>query len=198
MNFFKTISSIFTVAVFSMCIAGSANAQENKTATVGVTGGANFANFNDAGVETDAKVGFSAGVFGRFYIPDSPVSIQPEVLYSRKGASGDNIEATLDYIEIPVLARFGFINDSNVTPTVFFGPYVGFNVNAEGTTSNFTFNVEDAVNKTDAGVLFGADVEINKQFTVGGRYSAGLTEVFKDDGATAKNGVFSVMVGVSF
>ncbi len=185
------------VLIISLFTITSATAQVDKPVKVGITGGLNLANFNDSNVETDINTGLTAGVFSRFYIPDSPVSIQPEILYSQKGASGDNIDANLDYIEIPVLARFAFVNDSEVTPNVFFGPYVGFNLSAEGTNGNITINADDVVNKTDAGVVFGADMELS-QFTIGGRYSAGLIEVFDDPDATSKNGVFSIMVGVSF
>ena len=185
MKFIKSISTITAIALFTIFGAIQTQAQEKTPIKFGVTGGATFANFNDSELDTDANVGFSAGIFTRYYFPDSPISIQPEVLYSRKGAAGDDLEANLDYIEIPVLARFAFVNDSDVTPNVYFGPYVAFNTNAEGSTSNFTFNVEDAVNTTDAGVVVGADVEIS-QFTIGGRYSAGLIEVFEDQDATAK------------
>lgn len=181
--------------VVSVGLTSHAHAQ--SPIKFGITGGANIANLNDSDLNTDPKVGFTGGIYSRFKIPASPMSIQPEVLFSQKGAEGDDISATLNYIEIPVLARFGFILDGPVTPNVYFGPYVGFNTKAEGEGPNIAFNIEDAVNKTDAGVVIGADVQITR-FTIGGRYSAGLVEVFEDDDATAKNGVFSVMVGVSF
>lgn len=172
----------------------------------GLRGGLNLANFNDVD-NTESRTGFMAGAYVNIGVPMSPISIQPEVLYTQKGAEmsgtvgGEPITSTtkLDYIEIPVLAKFSFA-PGPVTPHVYFGPYLGFNVSAEAETEaagqSATQDIKDSVKGTDFGVVVGAEAEISK-FNVGVRYGAGLTEI-SEDGGDGKNGVFSIVAGISF
>ena len=196
----KLLLSVFLLSGFVVFSTTNAQAQ------FAIKGGANFANFNDTDVSADSRTGFMGGVTYDFKIPFSPVSIQPGVFYAQKGVdnSGElgNGEVKLDYIEVPVVAKFDFILDNPMfTPNVYFGPYVGFNVNAEaealpnpgGDTDNF----DDQVKNTDFGVVVGAGADISR-FNLGVRYSAGLSNVAEDDNVDGKNGVFSIVAGINF
>lgn len=169
----------------------------NAQAQLSVKGGLNFANFNDADYSTSSRTGFMAGLSYGFQIPFSPVSIEPGVLYTQKGAdaSGALGDGTvkLDYIEVPVVAKFDFILDNPLlTPHVYFGPYVGFNVNAESAGEN----IDSQVKNTDWGVVVGAGADISK-FNLGIRYSAGLTDLAENDAFNGKNGVLSIVAGIN-
>ncbi len=150
----------------------------NAQAQLGVKGGLNMANFNDTDASLDSRTGFMAGLTYDLGIPMSPITIQPGVFYAQKGAkiSEGGIENTtrLDYIEVPVVAKFAFILDNPMlTPHVYFGPYVGLNMNAEreisGGDNSGTVDIEDEVKGTDFGVVVGAGADITK-FNVGVRY----------------------------
>jgi|SRR5699024_6939966 len=188
--------------LYSLCILlaiglVSKPAQAQSSIDFGIRGGLNFANLNDTDLDTDSRTGFMVGVYANYLIPNSPVSIQPEVLYTQKGFEYGDATAKLGYIEIPVLAKFDWVMDGNITPHVYFGPYIGFNVSAEaeGPQGDVDVDIEDTVNTTDFGVIVGAGVDVNR-FNVGVRYGAGLTEVA--DNIDGKNGVLSIVAGVSF
>ena len=198
----KKLLLTLTILLSAGLLVNQAQAQSNTG--FGIRGGVNFANFNDIDGDTESRTGLMGGIYTSFLIPNSPVAIQPEVLYTQKGAeSGDNT-FELDYIEIPVLARFDFITDGGITPHVYFGPYLGFNVSAEYDGNNdddpifgdAETNIEDQVNSTDVGVVVGGGLDFGR-VNLGVRYGAGLTEVF-EDGGSAKNGVFSVIAGIGF
>ena len=98
----------------------------------GIKGGANIANVNGDFTETIAdwksSVGFCAGIFlelnfGRI------LTIQPEVLYTMKGADAGTGKLKFDYIEIPVLLKIR-IPMGSVHPFIFAGPAFGFNLKA--------------------------------------------------------------------
>lgn len=187
--------------LFSLCLlltVGVVANQAKAQTGFGIRGGVNFANLNDVDDRPDSRTGLMAGIYTNFLIPNSPVVIQPEVLYTQKGYEvGDNA-VKLDYIEVPVLAKFNFITDGSVTPNVYFGPYLGINVSAEADTDPFggDVDIDDAVNTTDFGVVVGGGVNFGR-IDLGVRYGAGLTEVF-DEGGEGKNGVFSITAGVGF
>src|SRR5699024_1155201 len=180
-------------------------ANSNAQAQFAIKGGVNFATFNDTDASADSRTGLMAGISYGFQIPFSPVSIQPGVFYTQKGAkySEGSAETTtkLDYIEVPVVAKFDFVLDNPMlTPHVYFGPYVGFNINAEQefprVDGEASGDIEDRIKKTDFGVVVGAGADISK-FNLGVRYSAGLTSIY-DNGGDAKNGVFSIVAGFNF
>jgi hypothetical protein len=182
------------------------NISNIKAQGFGISAGANFTNFNDTDASTDARTGLMAGLTYGISVPMSPITIQPRVFYAQKGAkaSEGSIETTtkLDYIEIPVVAKFDFILDNPMlTPHVYFGPYAGFNISAEqevsGGDNSGTFDIEDQIKNTDFGVVVGAGADITK-FNVGIRYSAGLTEIAENNAFDGKNGVFSIVAGVNF
>ncbi|MDR8391907.1 PorT family protein [Aliifodinibius sp. S!AR15-10] len=182
------------------------NTSNIKAQGFGISAGANFANFNDTDASTDARTGLMAGLTYGVSVPMSPITIQPGVFYVQKGtkATEGSIETTskLDYIEIPVVAKFDFILDNPMlTPHVYFGPYAGFNISAEqeisGGDNSGTFDIEDQVKSTDFGVVVGAGADITK-FNVGIRYSAGLTEIAENNAFDGKNGVLSIVAGISF
>lgn len=200
----KLLSIICVLSLLTVAGVSSANAQ--SPLSLGIRGGLNFANLNNVD-GSEARTGFMAGAYFNFKVPMSPVSIQPEILYTQKGYEasgtvlGQQVNATtkLDYIEVPVLAKFSFA-PGPVTPHVYFGPYLALNISAEveaeGGGQSGTQDIKDSVKDTDFGVVVGGEVDISK-FNVGVRYNAGLTKIAEDD-SDGKNGVFSIVAGINF
>lgn len=185
----KKLLFLFSLLLAVGVVANQAQAQTS----FGIRGGVNIANLNDTDADTDSRTGLHAGLYFNFPVTNSPVSIQPEVLYTQKGYEVGDDPVKLDYIEIPVLAKFDFITDGSITPNVYFGPSVGFNVNAEDEIGG---DIEDSVKGTEFGVVVGGGLGFGR-LDLGVRYGAGLTEVF-ENGGSAKNGVFSVTAGIGF
>ena len=119
----KIILAAIAVMAFSF-----ANAQETR---FGVKGGLNLTTFA-GGNYWDAKslVGFHVGGFAEIKIIER-LSIQPEVLFSTQGAKLedglDDFDAKLNYINIPVLAKFYVTKQFTVEA----GPQLGFLVSAK-------------------------------------------------------------------
>lgn len=189
----KVLSLILVFAFVSVAGVTTANAQ--SPVNFGLRAGLNFANFNDLdGEKPDSRTGFMVGGYLNFKVPMSPLSIQPEALYTQKGAEDGGATVKLDYLEIPVLAKFSFA-PGPVTPHVYFGPYVGFVLNSEISGGGASISIDNA--QTDFGGVVGGGLDLNLGVTklnAGIRYGFGLTDAF--DGGQGKNGVFSIVAGI--
>jgi|AntRauTorcE11897_2_1112592.scaffolds.fasta_scaffold24812_2 hypothetical protein len=195
-----TLSFLLTVGLFAQ------QAQAQTRTGFGIRGALNFANLNDTDADFDSRTGLMLGLYANYHISNSPIFIQPEVLYTQKGFESGNTTVQLDYIEIPVLAKFAFITEGNLTPYVYAGPSIGFNINSEvdGDVEiedleiieefGSDVDIEDQFNSTEFSVVVGGGLDFGN-FDLGARYGAGLTEIF-DGGGSAKNGVFSITVGI--
>lgn len=84
-------------------------AQEIK---FGVKAGLNIASVKGKNLPSlDSRASFHAGAFAEFGVADK-FAIQPELLYSSQGAkassSGEG-QIILDYLQLPVMAKYTFI-----------------------------------------------------------------------------------------
>ena len=178
-------------------IVGTAHAQTGIK--YGVKGGYNLATFSGTdshGIEY--KSGFTAGLYANLGVANN-FSVQPEVLFSQKGASIDNFEGlsdtrfktTLSYIDVPVLLRY---NTGKTEGKGFFlelGPQASFLVRNRdftqtGNTStqqNDNTNSAD-MNKTVLAYVGGIGYQITSGLSLGFRYTGDFTQVYKQ-GASA-------------
>ncbi|WP_343695372.1 porin family protein [Flavobacterium sp.] len=149
---------------------GFANAQQTR---FGVKGGLNITNFSGDN-DSNALIGFQIGGFAEIKIIER-LSIQPELLFSTQGASFDvngsnrDIDYKLNYINIPVLAKFYIVKQFYVEG----GPQLGFLVSAKRDGND----IKDSYKSTDLGFNFGAGYYFTDNFSVGLRYTVGLSNV---------------------
>jgi hypothetical protein len=197
------------VVALVVVVSGAASAQE-QPAAVGVKAGVNFANLNFEGdgatVNLDRRKGAVGGVFV-VWPATGRVALQTEALYSQKGAQmeedGASGKIKLDYVDVPVLARFSSPVSPGTSFHVFAGPSFSFRVSAK---SEFSFegeeeneDIDDDVERFDLGLVAGAGLEFGR-VVVDGRYTWGLSNINKDenDDVKIKNRVFAVMAGIRF
>ena len=188
----KKIKLIAALALTIGAAFTTVNAQTNDSsnAQIGVKGGVNFSNMytndvDDNNVLTSFNLGFYASIPVTSFI-----AIQPEFLYSRKGAelTYDNVFATgkakfkLNYIEVPVLLKINLTKNFNVHA----GPYFAYLINAQVTneTNGGTFDFEDNFNnddfnKFDVGLSAGLGFDF-ESIGIGARYNYGLSTVGKE------------------
>ncbi len=152
-----------------------------------------------------SRVGFTGGIFLAFNF-GRVVTIQSEILYTMKGATyvalddsyTDKLSA--DYIEIPLLLKLR-IPTPVVQPFVFAGPSVGFKLK-EKLESNGVPLDETILKNNDYGAIFGAGLNVGRNFMVDVRYSLGLQKVIStfegDVEPDFKNGVWSASIGIAF
>ena len=167
------------------------NAQsEDSNAEFGVKGGLNFSNLYTEDVDdNNALTSFNAGVYAKLPITDA-FAIQPELLYSRKGAelvynnalAEGTAKFKLNYIELPILLKINLTNSFNIHA----GPYFAYLIDAQVTNENEsgTLNFEetynnDDFNKFDYGLSAGVGLDF-QSLGFGIRYNYGLQTVGKE------------------
>lgn len=170
----------------------------------GVKGGVNLANLAFDGEGDVASSGRPGPLVGLFAVVTvGPLTVQPEAIYTVKGASieVDGVESdyVVDYLEVPLLARV------NVTRrlAVLAGPAFSMRLRARQRisfgASTEEIDVGDDVEPFDVGLVAGAAVSFGRWF-VDGRYTHGLSDADADAGDTVqiRNRVVSVAAGIRF
>ena len=191
------------LAAILLCCSAPAFAEGFQ---MGVKGGINFADvkFNQSGT-TSARWFPLVGAFA-ILPPHWGVSLQPEVLYSMKGArlggKGAPTSLMLDYLEMPMLGRVSMTAFGRRIYVVG-GPAFGLRVRAR-TRAEFSgvteeIDISDELRRFDLGIAGGGGVELGA-LVFDARYTFGLTDIDKDktDGAKARNRVFSLTGGWRF
>ncbi|UUF14633.1 MULTISPECIES: porin family protein [Flavobacterium] len=156
------------LAAIAVMAFGFTNAQQTR---FGVKGGLNISTIGNAD-RADALIGFQLGGFAEINIWKK-LFIQPELLYSTQGAKidygiGNDFTVNLDYLNVPVLAKY-YITDAF---TVEAGPQIGFLVSSK--------NIENE-KSVDLGFNLGAGYNITKDFSVGIRYTIGVSNIYDDN-----------------
>lgn len=165
----------------------------------GVKGGVNFSNFSGgpSGIDYKSKTGFHAGAFAEIKLLPN-FSLQPEALFTSQGAASDVDgvdDFNLDYISVPVLAKFYLITDRL---SIEAGPQFSFLVDDSADVLNEFGEVTDSYKPKsfDFAVAGGLGLKIAGGLSAHARYTIGLTEISKE--AEAKNAVFQVGLGYLF
>ena len=176
------------LTLFMTASFGMLQAQEEKVTTeFGVKGGFNMSNLYQSEADDNNVIyGFNAGVYATLPISDF-IAIQPEILYTTKGAELDynnafvdgNAKFKLNYIEVPLLVRVNITKNFNVHAGGYASYLVSSKVTGDGDI-NFDEAIDtDDLNKFDAGIAAGVGVDFNP-ISVGLRYNYGLTTVGKE------------------
>jgi len=163
----------------------------------GLKGGANIANvngnWNDELGDWKSTVGFCGGIFLELNF-GKVLTIQPEVLYTMKGADTGDGKLKFDYIEIPVLLKVR-IPTGTIHPFIFAGPAFGFNLKAliEG------YEISD-MPPADYSAVLGGGLQLGRSVHIDVRYTMGLQKLDIPDLETIdlKNGVLSATLGLAF
>ncbi len=163
----------------------------------GIKAGANVANVNgDFGAALEnwqSTLGFCGGIFLELNL-GRVLTIQPEVLYTMKGADTGTGKLTFDYLEIPILLKLR-IPTGSLHPFVFAGPAFGFTLRAliDGV------KISDMPSADYSGVL-GAGLQLGRSIHIDARYTMGLQKLAIPDLETIdlKNGVLSATIGLAF
>lgn len=192
-NLNKLCFSLFVSCCFIASTKILAQQQETSrerglTAKFGIKGGVNFSNlYIDNVKKEDVKIGANAGLFAKFPIIRG-ISLQPELLYSNKGAKDKYANSSqgtgeyrfnLNYIESPLLMVFNITRNLNFSTGWYAAYLVSANVkdvNNDGTITGVTNLKADNFNRIDYGLVAGLGVDI-QYVTLGVRYNYGLRNV---------------------
>jgi Outer membrane protein beta-barrel domain len=206
----KRLMTVLLIAAFAGLLAMPQPAAANIQ--FGIKAGGNMA--KPTGVDAQDplatlknKVGFMGGIFLAVNL-GRVITVESEVLYTMKGATyvalDDSYTDKLyaDYIEVPMLLKFK-IPMPVVQPFIFAGPTVGFKLQEKLEENGQQIPLTEALLKNnDYGAIFGAGLNLGRNFMVDVRYSLGLQKVISTvQGAVEpdfKNGVWSATIGIAF
>lgn len=176
---------IAALAVFGF---NYSNAQE---VSLGLKAGVNFATFTgDDSAEAKGMTAYHFGGVVNIGVTEK-FSIQPEVLYSAQGADSYLGDFRLDYINVPVLAKFRVVNGLSIEA----GPQIGFLTSSklEGE------DIKDLVKKTDFSALLGLGYMLDGGLNFAARYNFGLSNISDNDlNLDLNNGIFQLSIGYMF
>ncbi len=197
-------------ALIFILVVSSLIAREGDTAfSFGAKGGISFNHFlGDFPIELDPLLytGFTVGILGNYKINNN-FSIQPEILYSKKGSNFKEFEYSLDvldltklnldmyvqttWIEIPILAMYHINNNF----TIFGGPYLGIyldgklvaepSIGIEPTIGILGVSIDYEIEQEnlrlpDYGIVIGGAYSISDNLTIQGRWELGIQNLADD------------------
>ncbi|MBN8823441.1 MULTISPECIES: porin family protein [unclassified Spirosoma] len=186
-------NSLRSIILSSFLVIGClsvSSAQQRFTA--GPRVGLNLSNYWGSADGMSFTPGLTAGAF-LMYSSLNHFGISGDVLYSQRGTSyqGNNMKfiQRVNYLEIPVVARYFLTLNGNFRPNLFVGPSLGIKLNAkrikgdylQGTGPVLNGDNSDAFNNLDLGATGGIQLNWgtgNRQhFLIDARYTLGLTDV---------------------
>lgn len=209
------MKKVFLVAAVAVFGVSTTFAQADFR--MGAKAGVNFAKLTGDDLEdADGRTGFHVGGLVEIPVADK-FSIQPEILYSQQGLqTKEDFEGLtfedkliLDYINIPVMAKFYLTDEFSLEG----GPQFGFRAKAELESSiegddsaSETIDAKDSFSSFDLGAGLGAAYRLPMGVFFQARYVLGLSNVndagndsedgFVEDDLT--NSVLSLSVGYKF
>ncbi len=213
----KRITWFLPILVLVLLYIPEAKAQE-----LGVTGGLNMANLSGKTYST-TKDGLVIGGFARYNLI-AGLSLEPEVLFSMKGATGtvtplgptpvnvrETSTLTMDYVEVPILLRMNLLS-LPILPAgidIFAGPDFAFKVYSDSKNTIYLSNSTQVRSGSMSGELRNFDFNIavggGPNITIGPmtlglelRYTFATGRAFHSESSNWNNNVWSIMASASF
>ena len=204
---------LFSAGALMLGAVAVTNAQDNASNTdsmavsFGVKGGVNFATVNGGDFDSpNSRTSFHVGALAEFPIADI-FSLQVEALYSGQGfeyetigsvlGSRETSEYQLDYINVPVLAKFYLFKGFSIEA----GPQFSFLVNEEldsAPNNDEGDNPTEEAKTFDFGVAGGVTFQTDMGLFATARYTQGITSILEDMDGNGTNSVFQLGVGYKF
>jgi hypothetical protein len=196
--------------VLSLAVLASATAVANaQTAPrFGVKAGVNYTKFSGDGTDVlgdpEYKFGAVGGLAANFGLSES-LSIQPELLYSMKGAELkggvlEDFNFKLNYLELPIFFRYTLADGAG--PFLQAGPQVGYLLNTKISDGdgNEIKGDNDDFQKLELGYAAAIGYQLESGLSIEGRFNGGINSIGKDDDAydQIRNRVFSIQLGYMF
>ncbi len=191
---------MISVASFAQMGSGGFRLSEGTT-YYGIRLGFNSARIG-GDVDLNARPGLTiGGVVGLKCSPSVPLFLESGLYYTEKGGKKGGVKTRLDYLEIPVLMKYGIdikgVDGLAVLPYV--GPTFGFGIAGKikgGGVSTDSFD-DGAYNRFDVGIKLGCGIEYNMVYAELG-YQWGVTNISDADGIDAYNRNFFMNIGINF
>lgn len=196
---------LFSAPSFAQFTSGGFSLDENSV-YYGARLGINFASlggeyFDDLGLKTGMNLG---GVIGLRLSQSAPVFLESGLYYTERGGKDGKDKASLTYLEIPILIKYGIQLSDNVFLLPYVGPYFsyGFAGRTKIKAEDISDNSYDYFRHGDMGFKFGCGIEYNNLYAEAG-FQLGVANIAKDNDYNkyndeARNRAFYVNIGVNF
>ncbi|MDX5420332.1 MAG: PorT family protein [Hymenobacteraceae bacterium] len=183
--------------VLAMTTVVAAHAQGPR---IGIRAGVNYAGFGGSDADNLDRIwGGHGGLTANFPLStDNFFSVQPELLFSMKGAetSSDDLKFKVNYLDVPVLGRV------NAGPLYFeAGPQVSVRISGdvEQNGTNIIDDLDD-YKRTSLGYAAGVGLSATPLgLSIGVRYNGDISKLYDDENApNYRNDVFMLTLGYLF
>ncbi len=137
----KNILILFCLASIVLNVS-ALHAQNNMI--FGIKAGLNISTFGGSELESESRVGFMGGISIDAELEMLPFLVESGIFYSQKGPKGEYGSGLLpggnfgnagnfklEYLEVPVMAKYNIDVEGKLQPNLLLGPYVGFNVGSK-------------------------------------------------------------------
>jgi hypothetical protein len=170
----------------------------------GIKGGMIISNVqggdDEAYTGLESQKSYHAGLYSEFSLTEK-FSIQPEILYNRKGFKSSTIDTRLDYFNIPVLFSVRVLDNISLMA----GPEIGVLMTVKESDKEVG---KEFYNSFDYGAAAGVEGHLSI-FRIGARYNRSFENIYKEGhtigtGTSTKSVVdlhhntFQIYVGVGF
>lgn len=157
------------------------------------------------GTHMGNKIGMTlGGVIGLRCSDSTPVFLESGLYYTERGAKEGGHKYSLNYLEIPVLIKYGVKATDDIAILPYVGPYfaVGISGKEKGiydtNGQKYSPSSYNTFKHPDVGFKLGCGIEYNKLYLELG-YQIGVTNIAKqDDAFSAHNCAFFANFGVNF
>jgi outer membrane protein OmpA-like peptidoglycan-associated protein len=201
----KFILFLTTVFFVFLNFTSFSQSASKKKPSVGVKTGLNISRLKLNGkipgvMNSDFRTGYVAGAFINFPLGKSPISVQPEFLYSSMGGDLSNEynekqNLRFNYFSIPVLFKYHFSKKLAFLA----GPQVDAILYGKETNKFGNFNITKDVEEFDASATWGMEWWPGKNIVVNGRYMHGFKKVYTTAPEISMNNRgFQLTIGLKF
>jgi outer membrane protein W len=228
-TFKEKIFCLLIICLFVLSSASELFAQRRnrQVVSIGPKIGANLTSLHGDVSNQTLQPGLSAGAILTYSVVNT-FGISVEALYSQKGAKFENalvpgsatqrmnFNRRLNYVEVPLLARYFLNKDGDFRPNVFVGPNFGFKLNAKdvnrsmvGGTAQPDTEISSVINPVDVGITGGIGLNLRLQSAMrvllDVRYTYGISNItdsqiagFTVANPTVGNNAITITAGLSF
>ena len=200
------LAVLFAAPSFAQYSSGGFSLSESSL-YYGVRLGMNVANITGDAPDLNSKIGLNlGGTVGLRLSDTTPIFLESGLYFTGCGASKDKTSITLNYLELPILIKYGVQVSDDIALLPFIGPTFRYGLfggkwktSGEGKTDSFGDN---KFKRADMGIKIGCGAEYNKLYLEAG-YQFGITNIAdwqlaNGDDASAHNGALFVNLGVNF
>ena len=201
------VAVLFAASSFAQTNSGGFSLSES-TVYYGARIGMNVSTITGDGTsDMKSKVGLTlGGVLGLRISDATPLFLESGLYFTQYGANGEGkCYTNINYLEIPVLIKYGFQVTDEISVLPYIGPTVALGITAKSknydskTDSYFTTSGfgDNNLNRANVGIKLGCGAEWNKLYLELG-YHFGVTNIADSDNISQHNGNLFINFGVNF